>query len=295
MFQFDPFPDVHRTFTAEYRAFSVCMLPGNERHDVERGNKIVLPSSALDMLTRLHISYPMVFKVTNRKLGRDTHCGVLEFSAEEGKCFLPYWMMRYLCLDEGDLLFVENTQLPVGSFAKFQPQAVDFLDISNPKAVLENSLRNFACLSTNDVIAIEYNDKQYELCVLETKPGAAVAIFECDLNVDFAAPVGYQEPQRQRKPSAEEMDFKEPEVKVESKGFQAFAGTGNRIDGKKKNLSPPKVQEETAPKARGIPDYDWKIGHIKFIRMQPKKDKDSAKELFAAFKGEGQKLKQRKP
>jgi hypothetical protein len=32
--------------------------------------------------------------------------------------------------------------------------------------------------------------------VLETKPGTAVSVIECDLNVDFAPPVGYEEPTR---------------------------------------------------------------------------------------------------
>jgi len=287
------FADIHRTFTAEYRTFSVCMLPGNERHDVERGNKIIMPLSALDLLTRLHISYPMVFKITNRQLNRNTHCGVLEFSAEEGKCFLPYWMMRYLCLDEGSMLLVENTQLPIGSYAKFQPQSVDFLDISNPKAVLENSLRNFACLSTNDVIVIEYNDKQYEVCVLETKPGNAVSIFECDLNVEFSAPVGYQEPDRRKE--IEEMDFKEPDVHVENGSFCAFAGVGNRIDGKTRNLKfKKKTLNAEAPHTRGIPDYRWQTGRLKFIRMQPKKKGADGVAGFEAFKGQGQQLKPRK-
>ena len=46
-------------------------------------------------------------------------------------------MMRNLALDEGDLLNiqVEATGLPVATYSKFQPQSVDFLDISNPKAV----------------------------------------------------------------------------------------------------------------------------------------------------------------
>lgn len=50
-------------------------------------------------------------------------------------------------------------------------------------SVLENCLRNFSCLTTNDVIGIKYNSKVYELCVLETKPGNAVIIIECDMNV----------------------------------------------------------------------------------------------------------------
>lgn len=75
---------------------------------------------------------------------------------------------------------------------------------------LENALRNFACLTTGDVIAINYNEKVkhfiqiglivkalfwviltgvvgffqiYELRVMETKPDKAVSIIECDMNV----------------------------------------------------------------------------------------------------------------
>ena len=54
---------------------------------------------------------------------------------------------------------VESASLPVGDFAKFQPHSKDFVDLTNPKAVLESKLRNFACLSTGDVIAIVYNNK----------------------------------------------------------------------------------------------------------------------------------------
>lgn len=201
-----------RNFTQHYRCFSVSMLPGNERNDVENGGKslfhniifclvifplptiyfevtksfyflVIMPPSALDQLTRLNIEYPMLFKITNKKHDRQTHAGVLEFIADEGKIYIPFWMMRNLLLEEGDLVTIDNISLPVATFSKFQPQSVDFLDITNPKAVLENCLRNFACLTTGDLVAINYNNKIYELCVLETKPGRAVTIIECDMNV----------------------------------------------------------------------------------------------------------------
>lgn len=44
-------------------------------------------------------------------------------------------MMTNLLLEEGGLVHLENVSLPVATFAKFEPQSVDFLDISNPKAV----------------------------------------------------------------------------------------------------------------------------------------------------------------
>ena len=104
--------------------------------------------------------------------------------------------MRNLMIDEGESLQVESVSLPVATYSKFQAQSVDFLDISNPKAVLEKCLRNFACLTTGDKIPINYNKQLYELCVMETKPGRAVTIIECDMNVEFVPPVGYKEPEK---------------------------------------------------------------------------------------------------
>lgn len=34
----------------------------------------------------------MLFKVQNRSNGKSTHCGVLEFSADEGMVYMPYWV-----------------------------------------------------------------------------------------------------------------------------------------------------------------------------------------------------------
>lgn len=258
MFNFNLFAETMRPFNTMYRCYSVSMLPGKERDNVDRGGRIFLPPSALDQLTRLNIVYPMLFKLTNPQKDRTTHCGVLEFVADEGKSYMPYWMMRNLLLEEGAFVKIESVSLPIATFSKFQPQSVDFLDITNPKAVLENELRNFACLTTGDVIAISYNERIYELCVLETKPGPAVSIIECDMNVDFAPPVGYVEPSAE--PKKEEVV--KPATKViESGGF--------RLDGKStaRDDASPSSRNDTREKLpRGQPDYDYKIGLIKFFR-----------------------------
>lgn len=40
----------------------------------------------------LQIDYPMVFELNNPSAGKITHCGVLEFTADEGLIYLPYWV-----------------------------------------------------------------------------------------------------------------------------------------------------------------------------------------------------------
>uniref|UniRef100_A0A3P9P586 Ubiquitin recognition factor in ER associated degradation 1 n=1 Tax=Poecilia reticulata TaxID=8081 RepID=A0A3P9P586_POERE len=266
-------------FSTQYRCYSVSMLAGpNDRSDVEKGGKIIMPPSALDQLSRLNITYPMLFKLTNKNSDRMTHCGVLEFVADEGICYLPHWMMQNLLLEEGGLVQVESVNLMVATYSKFQPQSPDFLDITNPKAVLENALRNFACLTTGDVIAINYNEK---LHIMRLK------LFTSDLRVDFDAPLGYKEPERRTQ------NHDEP---------TAFTGSGNRLDGKTKGIEPSPAPLTASDIKRGIPNYDFKVGRITFIRNsrpQPRRnvEDDDAMNRFIAFSGQGQSLRKkgRKP
>ncbi len=110
--------------------------------------------------------------------------------------------MNTLLLSEGSLLNLKSTSLPLGKFIRIQPQSPAFLQISDPKAVLEMSLRNFSALTKGDIIQISYNSQIYEIAVLEVKAhGVAedqvvesICVIETDVSVEFAAPVGYVEP-----------------------------------------------------------------------------------------------------
>ena len=222
----------------------------------------MLPASALDMLARLQIEYPMLFKLSNvtKRGTHTTHCGVMEFSAQEGRCYLPYWMMQNLLLKEGSIVKVKNVSLKKATYVKFRPQTKDFLDISNPKAVLEKSLRTYSCMTKGDQICIPYNDKKYYIDVLEVRPDGVASIIETDVSIDFAPPADYVEPEPKKEDdvvSAPAPPTKEEEAsasgkdktkkvkdiaalergdhrkkkKEESKPI-AFTGKGNRLDGK---------------------------------------------------------------
>ncbi|CAL9760504.1 unnamed protein product [Musa acuminata subsp. burmannicoides] len=221
------------SFEQTYRCYPASFI---DKPQLEIGDKIIMPPSALDRLASLHIDYPMLFELRSVETERVSHCGVLEFIAEEGMIYMPYWMMQNLLVQEGDIVRVKNATLPKGTYVKLQPHTKDFLDISNPKAILETTLRNFSCLTTGDSIMVAYNNKKYYIDIVETKPSSAVSIIETDCEVDFAPPLDYKEPER---PQTSAPMIKAPvqvqdaqtEAKDEQK-FTPFTGTGRRLDGK---------------------------------------------------------------
>ncbi|KAI4520144.1 UFD1-domain-containing protein [Schizophyllum commune Loenen D] len=191
-----------RQFDEYLKAYSVAMLPGRPRDNVSYGGKIIMPPSALARLTRLDLQDPWMFQLRNpANPAASTHAGVLEFIAEEGVVHLPYWMMKTLRLNEGDPIRITGTELPKGKFVKLQAQTVHFLEISDPKAVLEQALRNFTALTQGDIIEISYNSIVFGLLVMEAVPGGeGISVLDTDLEVDFAPPVGYVEPERPKAP-----------------------------------------------------------------------------------------------
>lgn len=85
---------VARRFDEYYRCYPMVMAPGPERTDLNYGSKILLPPSALDKVSKLHVQWPLLMELTNGEKGRHTHAGVLEFVAEEGRAYLPQWVSR---------------------------------------------------------------------------------------------------------------------------------------------------------------------------------------------------------
>ena len=141
-------------------------------------------------------------------------------------------------------------------------------------------------------------------------------IAECDLNVDFAPPVGYQDPsikpgtskQGSNSGDAENLSDEDAPMDMshlmpEPTGFIPFAGSGNRLDGKKKRTTSDSGNAVNgiakAEYVRGIPDYDYVIGTLTFMRNSRPPKQDSSKnndnaKSFEAFKGEGKSLRQAK-
>ncbi|KAH7542429.1 hypothetical protein FEM48_Zijuj02G0072600 [Ziziphus jujuba var. spinosa] len=88
-----------------YRCYPVSVI---QKAHLEKGDKIIMPTSALQRLAFSVVEYPMLFELNNLAAGRVTHCGVLEFVADEGVIYKPSWMMENMLLNEGDTVQVKN-------------------------------------------------------------------------------------------------------------------------------------------------------------------------------------------
>ena len=191
-------------FKAKYHAYSPAYWNSENRDKLEKGDKIVLPASALETLSRMHVRFPIMFEIAHDSeiLPKKSHCSVLEFTAAEGSVYLPLWMIDNLGLDATGDSIVELTtvSLDKGTFVQFQAHETKFAMLANPRVVLEKALRNYSCLTVGDTIQIEFNKYVYKLDVTEVKPSVirgtappAIDIIETDINVDFKEPRDYKE------------------------------------------------------------------------------------------------------
>ncbi|KAK4053847.1 ubiquitin fusion degradation protein [Microbotryomycetes sp. JL201] len=265
-------------FRKSLRAYSAAILEVQEgrsyglgRKNFLYGGKIVMPASALEELAQLDIELPIDYEISNPAVpDLKTHVGVLEFIAQEGTVNLPQWVMDQLRLNEGDPIRLQGARFPKGKMIKIQPQSVDFLEISDPKAVLEQALRHYSVLSAGDIIEISYESLTFRILIMEiTPPGPAISVIDTDIEVDFAAPLGYVEPER--KPVAAAPTMKDRYVidtnskqDVDARGsgtstpvpggskegggpvWEAFKGSGQSLSGKRikgKGLKIKKIEQ----------------------------------------------------
>uniref|UniRef100_A0A7N1A2G1 Ubiquitin fusion degradation protein 1 n=1 Tax=Kalanchoe fedtschenkoi TaxID=63787 RepID=A0A7N1A2G1_KALFE len=181
--------DYHPTLYFESCSLTFYPLCRGFQPGIEKGDKNKLRS-----LIDLQVGYPMMFSLWNPNSTQETHCGVLELSAPEGIAFLPQWMMKNLQLKEGERVRVSKATLPKGTYIKLKPHTSDFLDITNPGAMLEVALRWYTCLTVGDTLVLPYGNNEFRIDVVEARPEGGVSIIDTDCEVDFAQAHDYDEP-----------------------------------------------------------------------------------------------------
>jgi ubiquitin fusion degradation protein 1 len=244
---------IDNIFIEIYKAFP-CSVMG--RDDIDLSNSIILPQTALQKLSSMKnfgdSKNPILFRILNIELNIFTHCGVAEFTAEEGTCYIPYNMFEKLCLIEGQIVNIRNIELKAGTFIKLKPHLTEFINNPNPKTILEYNLRNYFCVTEGDTISVKFGKKIYKIDIIQCKPNKAIRTLNCDIVVDFEAPKDYKEPVKQNitnnnngsiKFNSNEKIYKkltEEEIKKQIED-KKFSGHHFRIDGK--NVTNTQIQK----------------------------------------------------
>lgn len=198
------------------------------------GDRVLLPPSALEALTKRDQAMPYFFRVSSLSVvgsgmvqekeedmddvtvgemmasaaahdedssggeewERETHAGVLEFTAEEGTARLPrkVWERVAGGLQEGPVeVEVQYVRLRKGTFASLKPEdPAAFAAIADPQARLQAILmQTCSTLSIGDAIELQDGGSAHLVRVRELKPTSAVSLIDTDLSVDLQLPANF--------------------------------------------------------------------------------------------------------
>lgn len=176
---------------------------GFNRRDINAGNKVLLPDEILHTLSNMYpvgLPYPMVFSVSSLKSRKTVYVGVLEFVAPQNQVVIPDWIYAQLQLNPSEMIRLGIVdQLPKATFAQIRPQKTEFIELPDPKSVLEIQLRNFICLTEGETISIRFANKEFLIDIVQLKPENQYktgVIIDTDLVIDFATPLDYKEPEK---------------------------------------------------------------------------------------------------
>ena len=230
--------NVNTIFIEVYNAYPASMF---DRFDVNYTNSIILPPSALAKLSIHQKDFgsknnPVLFRILNIELNISTYCSVLDFTAEENTCYLPQNMFERLCLQEGQAVNIRDVKLEKGKYVKIRPHQTEFIDLPEPKIILENEMRKYYCVTKGDVISIYFNKKEYKLDIMECKPKDMISLVNCDIEIDFETPRDYKEYQEKREKQKAKKEVKKELTKEEIQKRiidDKFSGNYVRMDGKK--------------------------------------------------------------
>lgn len=164
----------NKYFFNQYRCFDKpeCL------HDT-----IILPQSALEPLIEHNTDSPFQFRLT--KNGKSIYCGVIEFTAPEKFIFASKELMDTLNVKNNQYVSLMSVTLPKAEFIKFKSEDPSFLQLSNPKIVVERYLRDRSTLMFNQTFEIKYIGKIYKFTITELKPEPIVSLKQADIQFEF--------------------------------------------------------------------------------------------------------------
>lgn len=224
-------------------SYNCSSQPENVVSQVKYSNKVLLPEEILRSLMKNKHNPPFFFKIENIEMKYGQVCGVQEFSAPPGVVHVPYHIMEGLGISEGQHVEIQLASPVKGTYIKIQPHTTSFINLSDPKALLEKVLsEKYPVMTEGHTIAIEYVNKVFHIDIVKTEPAHVIDILNVNLNVDFEQPLDYVEPVVNEKMEVEDIERVEhlkptknaikKYKKTVDYDIQKFPGKGNRLGDK---------------------------------------------------------------
>jgi len=222
-------------------------------------SSVYLPSQSLEMLSKFKTPTPYIFMISNPIAKIKAYCGVLEFTAKNETVCLPYWLMEYLKLKDGDNTIIQSfLDAKKGSYIKIRPMQTIFIELSNPKTVIENKIKSYAVLFQGQQIIFKHLGIEYNFLVVKTEPSNVISITDVDnVILEFEEPADYKVVMAQRKEEAIKAKMQEEHKKSEEmitnfaspfKGKGVQIGSNLAIDVKPHQPKPPQQKKYYNPK-----------------------------------------------
>ena len=158
-------------------------------NELEHSNKTLIPAACIPDLnldagtTYIEIINPNI----NDKIAV---CSVHEYTETPGIIFIPSRIMQTLGINASENIKVnQKIDIPKGEFIKIKPYEKAFIELSDPKAVLERHISQFyPVLSKGELISIKFAGKEHQIEIVETRPENVIQTTNCDINLEFARP-----------------------------------------------------------------------------------------------------------
>ncbi len=204
-------------------------------------NRILLPPNVLQELMAgdlFNENDIMFFKVINKQIEFGVVCSVQDFTASPGICHVPYHIMEDLAITEGENVEIEKVFPAKGTYVKLRPHKTAFIEMANPKAILEKIMcKDYPVITEGQTITINYKDlgKVFSIDLLETQPAEVISIIDTDLNVEFGEPLDYIAPTLPsplRDSAEDELPAIESRPINRGEEFVPFSGRGYRLGSK---------------------------------------------------------------
>jgi len=162
-------------------------LPLEARSDANVTDKIILCPSILSHIARESSELSLITFLVQAREATLT-VSVLEFSAEEGFCYLPAAMMDALSVKEMDTVSVRRCFLLPCVKLVLRPLDEDFLDLPDFRDILEEQLHKYSVIQQGQIICVDHLDRTFALETVELEPSPRATLIDTDIDLEFLVP-----------------------------------------------------------------------------------------------------------